>query len=66
MPHHSNRVGLDRGGGVPDCADCGCMASAGLAAVGRYRVGGVLPVDMLLSGSLRIGRTIAAARSSAA
>ncbi len=53
-------------GGTPDCANCGCMASAGLAAVGRHRLGGVLPIDTLVAGSLRIGRTIAAARSSAA
>ncbi len=53
-------------GGTPDCANCGCMASAGLAAVGRHRLGGVLPIDTLFAGSLRIGRTIAAARSSAA
>jgi MoaA/NifB/PqqE/SkfB family radical SAM enzyme len=53
-------------GGTPDCANCGCMASAGLAAVGRHRLGGVVPIDALFAGSLRIGRTIAAARSSAA
>jgi MoaA/NifB/PqqE/SkfB family radical SAM enzyme len=53
-------------GGAPDCANCGCMASAGLAAVGRHRLGGFVPIDALFSGSLRIGRTIAAARSSAA
>jgi sulfatase maturation enzyme AslB (radical SAM superfamily) len=53
-------------GGTPDCANCGCMASAGLAAVGRHRLGGVVPIDALLAGSLRVGRTIAAARSSAA
>jgi MoaA/NifB/PqqE/SkfB family radical SAM enzyme len=53
-------------GGAPDCANCGCMASAGLAAVGRHRLGGFLPIDALFAGSLRIGRTIAAARSSAA
>ena len=53
-------------GGTPDCANCGCMASAGLAAVGRHRLGGVLPIDTLFAGSLKIGRTIAAARSSAA
>jgi MoaA/NifB/PqqE/SkfB family radical SAM enzyme len=53
-------------GGAPDCANCGCMASAGLAAVGRHRLGGMVPIDALFSGSLRIGRTIAAARSSAA
>ena len=53
-------------GGTPDCANCGCMASAGLAAVGRHRLGGLVPIDALFAGSLRIGRTIAAARSSAA
>ena len=53
-------------GGAPDCANCGCMASAGLAAIGRHRLGGLLPIDALFAGSLRIGRTIAAARSSAA
>jgi MoaA/NifB/PqqE/SkfB family radical SAM enzyme len=53
-------------GGNPDCANCGCMASAGLAAVGRHRLAGVVPIDALFAGSLRIGRTIAAARSSAA
>jgi len=53
-------------GGAPDCSSCGCMASAGLAAVGRHRLGGMLPIDALFTGSLRIGRTIAAARSSAA
>jgi MoaA/NifB/PqqE/SkfB family radical SAM enzyme len=53
-------------GGAPDCSSCGCMASAGLAAVGRHRLGGMVPIDALFAGSLRIGRTIAAARSSAA
>ena len=53
-------------GGNPDCSNCGCMASAGLAAVGRHRLGGIVPIDALFAGSLRIGRTIAAARSSAA
>ena len=53
-------------GGAPDCSSCGCMASAGLAAVGRHRLGGMVPIDTLFAGSLRIGRTIAAARSSAA
>ena len=53
-------------GGSPDCSSCGCMASAGLAAVGRHRLAGVVPIDALFVGSLRIGRTIAAARSSAA
>ena len=49
-------------GGTPDCSSCGCMASAGLAAVGRHRLAGVVPIDALFVGSLRIGRTIAARR----
>ncbi len=53
-------------GGTPDCANCGCMASAGLAAVGRHRLAGFVPIDALFPGSLRVGRAIASARSSAA
>ena len=45
-------------GGTPDCANCGCMASAGLAAVGRHRLGGFVPIDALFAGSLRIGRAV--------
>jgi MoaA/NifB/PqqE/SkfB family radical SAM enzyme len=52
-------------GGTPDCANCGCMASAGLAAVGRHRLGGVVPIDALFAGSLRVGRAIASARPEA-
>jgi MoaA/NifB/PqqE/SkfB family radical SAM enzyme len=42
-------------GGTPDCSQCGCMASAGLAAVADYRVGGVLPIGPILDLSFRIG-----------
>ncbi len=45
-------------GGNPDCADCGCMASAALTAAGRYKIAGVLPVDSLLNGSLAIGEFV--------
>ena len=31
-------------GGTPDCSNCGCMASAGMAAIARHRVFGVIPV----------------------
>jgi MoaA/NifB/PqqE/SkfB family radical SAM enzyme len=49
-------------GGTPDCSNCGCMASAGLAAVGRHRLGGVVPIDTLFSASIRIGETVAGLR----
>jgi MoaA/NifB/PqqE/SkfB family radical SAM enzyme len=42
-------------GGTPDCSNCGCMASAGLAAITRHKVFGVVRVGALLDGSLKIG-----------
>jgi MoaA/NifB/PqqE/SkfB family radical SAM enzyme len=45
-------------GGAPDCENCGCFASAGLAAIGRHRLLGVIPVAALFSGSVRVGRRV--------
>ena len=45
-------------GGRPDCSSCGCMASAGLAAVGRHRLGGMIAIDTLFDGSIRIGAAV--------
>jgi MoaA/NifB/PqqE/SkfB family radical SAM enzyme len=42
-------------GGAPDCSNCGCIASAGLAALGRYKVGGFIPVGALFNGSVTVG-----------
>jgi sulfatase maturation enzyme AslB (radical SAM superfamily) len=42
-------------GGRPDCSNCGCMASAGLAALGRYRLPGGLAVETLFGWSFRVG-----------
>jgi sulfatase maturation enzyme AslB (radical SAM superfamily) len=42
-------------GGKPDCQNCGCLASAGLGAVGRHRLLGVVPIDFVLDRSLRVG-----------
>lgn len=50
-------------GGAPDCSSCGCMASAGLAAVGRHRLGGMIPIDALFNGSIRIGEAITSLRT---
>jgi MoaA/NifB/PqqE/SkfB family radical SAM enzyme len=52
-------------GGDPDCVNCGCMASAGLEAIGRHRLGGGIPVGRIFYASTRIGRTVARLRSSA-
>ena len=45
-------------GGEPDCVNCGCIASAGLAAVGRHQLFGLIPVGALLTGSVRIGERL--------
>src|SRR3954447_21492253 len=34
-------------GGAPDCSNCGCIASAGLAAVARHRLFGFIPVSAI-------------------
>ena len=52
-------------GGDPDCNNCGCMASAGLEAIGRHRLGGGIPVGRIFYASTRIGRTVARLRSPA-
>ena len=44
-------------GGRPDCANCGCIASAGLAAVARHRLGGRVRVGAIFERSLKIGDT---------
>ena len=45
-------------GGTPDCANCGCIASAGLAAVGRHLVLGFIPIGSIFTGSVKIGERI--------
>ena len=45
-------------GGAPDCSQCGCIASAGLAAVARHQLWGFIPVGALFSGSMKIGERV--------
>ncbi len=49
-------------GGDPDCANCGCIASAGLEAIGRHRISGV-PVGRIFYASMRVGQTVKSLRS---
>jgi sulfatase maturation enzyme AslB (radical SAM superfamily) len=49
-------------GGNPDCTQCGCMASVGLEALGRYKLGGVMPLKTIFAGSLAVGRAARALR----
>ena len=45
-------------GGRPDCENCGCIASAGLGAVGRYQLAGPLHVDHVFNASIAVGSAV--------
>jgi MoaA/NifB/PqqE/SkfB family radical SAM enzyme len=49
-------------GGTPDCGQCGCVASAGLKAVARHKLGGWIPVGTIFGASLAIGKTVRSLR----
>ena len=49
-------------GGNPDCANCGCIASAALAAVGRHKLPGGIRVGAVFDASLAIGERVKAVR----
>jgi MoaA/NifB/PqqE/SkfB family radical SAM enzyme len=52
-------------GGNPDCSNCGCIASAGLEAIGRHQLWGFVPVGKIFYGSLRVGRAVNKVRTAA-
>ena len=45
-------------GGDPDCTQCGCLASVGLAAVGDHRLGGLIPLRSIFNTSIRVGQGV--------
>ena len=49
-------------GGNPDCSNCGCMASAGMAAIARHRLPGGLSLGAIMDASMSVGRLAAAWR----
>jgi sulfatase maturation enzyme AslB (radical SAM superfamily) len=53
-------------GGNPDCTQCGCLASVGLDALGKYRLGGIVPLKSIFTGSLAVGRAVRRMRSDGA
>ena len=42
-------------GGRPVCAECGCMASAGMHALSGMKLGGLVPLSAILNASIRVG-----------
>lgn len=52
-----SRINPCQFGGTPDCTQCGCIASAGLKAVGDHRLLGFVPLRSLYNASDAIGKT---------
>jgi hypothetical protein len=52
-------------GGAPDCANCGCIASAGLKAVAHHQLWGFIPVGAIFAGSVKVGDRFRRSRSAA-
>ena len=50
-------------GGNPDCSQCGCIASVGLAAVGHHKLVLGLTAGMVMKGSQRVGAGMERLRS---
>jgi sulfatase maturation enzyme AslB (radical SAM superfamily) len=53
-------------GGKPDCSQCGCIASAGIKAVGDYRLFGLVSLRSLYNASDAIGKATYRVRHGAA
>jgi MoaA/NifB/PqqE/SkfB family radical SAM enzyme len=53
-------------GGNPDCSQCGCIASAGLAAVGSHRLPGGVRIGAIFDASLKVGRVLRGRREAVA
>ena len=52
-----NKISPCQFGGNPDCSQCGCLASAGLKAVGDYRLMNLIPLRHIFNLSDKVGRT---------
>ena len=52
-------------GGNPDCSSCGCIASMGLAAIAKHRLGGIIPVGAIFKASVKIGQARVRRRATA-
>lgn len=48
-------------GGNPVCTECGCFASAGLAAFGKYKLAGLVQIGSLFTVSKKLGDRMAGA-----
>jgi MoaA/NifB/PqqE/SkfB family radical SAM enzyme len=46
-------------GGRPACSECGCIASAGMASIGSFRIAGLIPVSSIVTLSRNLGTRFA-------
>ncbi|HET9789740.1 MAG TPA: hypothetical protein VFR08_00400, partial [Candidatus Angelobacter sp.] len=53
-------------GGNPDCSQCGCVASMGMAAVGHYKLGGLIRLESIYKASSALGERVRGFRTKAA
>lgn len=53
-----SRIAPCQFGGTPDCSQCGCMASMGMAAVGHYKLAGLVSLESIYKASYRIGEKV--------
>lgn len=53
-----HRIAPCQFGGNPDCANCGCIASASLEAIARHRLFGIVPVGRIFDASLHVGEQV--------
>lgn len=60
------RVAPCQFGGKPDCSQCGCVASMGMAAVGHHKLGGVISLGAIYKVSSAIGEKNRKVRNRAA
>jgi len=56
-------IGPCQFGGRPVCKECGCVASAALASVGRFKVAGLIRVSDIFAWSQRMGQRAAHVRA---
>jgi len=56
-----SRISPCQFGGNPDCSQCGCIASAGLKAIGSHKLFGAVEVDTIFRASARVGEIARAA-----
>ena len=45
-------------GGRPQCSECGCIAGAGLASIGKFKLAGLVKVSDIFRVSKKVGERV--------